>query len=429
MTFDLKLLDSVDAVHVEGRVRAVVGLKIRATVPGLRVGDFVEILRRHRDALPAEVVGFVDDEALLLPLGDMEGLGPDDVVRPVGRAFSVTCSEGLLGRVLDGLGQPIDGKKAIQGESVPVMRSPPDPMTRRRITSALDTGIRAIDGLLTVGEGQRVGLFAGSGVGKSSLLGQIAKQANADVFVVCLIGERGREVREFIEDSLGNLGLSRGVVICATSETPALVRMKSAFVATAIAEWFRDRGKKVLLLMDSVTRFARAAREVGLAAGEPPARRGYPASVFAALPGLLERAGNSDRGSITSFYSVLVEGGDMDEPIADEVRGILDGHIVLDRAVGARGHWPAIHVPQSLSRVMEAVTSATHQRAASRVREHLAHYESKRDLVALGAYKAGSDPRLDAAMAKIAAIEAFLKQERTVSTPHHAMLAALEALG
>ncbi len=429
MTFDLKLLDSVDPVHVEGRVRAVVGLKIRATVPGLRVGDFVEILRRHRDALPAEVVGFVDDEALLLPLGDMEGLGPDDVVRPVGRAFSVTCSEELLGRVLDGLGQPIDGKKAIQGESVPVMRSPPDPMTRRRITSALDTGIRAIDGLLTVGEGQRVGLFAGSGVGKSSLLGQIARQANADVFVVCLIGERGREVREFIEDSLGNLGLSRGVVICATSETPALVRMKSAFVATAIAEWFRDRGKKVLLLMDSVTRFARAAREVGLAAGEPPARRGYPASVFAALPGLLERTGNSDRGSITSFYSVLVEGGDMDEPIADEVRGILDGHIVLDRAVGARGHWPAIHVPQSLSRVMDAVTSATHQRAASRVREHIAHYESKRDLIALGAYKAGSDPRLDAAMAKIGGIEAFLKQERTVSTPHPAMLAALEALG
>lgn len=429
MAIDLNVLDTVDPLRVEGRVRAVVGLSIRATVPGLRIGDSVEVVRRQHAPLLAEVVGFVEDEALLLPLGDMTGVGPDDVVRPIGHAFSIACGNGLLGRVVDGLGCPIDGGRPIDGTRFAVMRTPPDPMTRKRITTALDTGVRAIDGLLSVGEGQRVGLFAGSGVGKSSLLGQIARQTNADVFVICLIGERGREVREFIEDSLGKEGLSRGVVVCATSEMPALVRMKSAYVATAIAEWFRDQGKNVLLLMDSVTRFARAAREVGLAAGEPPARRGYPASVFAALPGLLERTGTSERGSITAFYSVLVEGGDMDEPIADEVRGILDGHIVLDRAIGARGHWPAINVPQSLSRLMESVTSAAHQKIAARFREHLAHYEAKRDLIALGAYKSGSDPRLDVAISKIAAMEAFLRQERTILSSRSDTLKALEAIG
>ncbi|MFW6023633.1 MAG: FliI/YscN family ATPase, partial [Myxococcota bacterium] len=259
---------------------------------------------------------------------------------------------------------------------------------------------------------QRVGLFAGSGVGKSSLLGQIARQAEADVFVACLIGERGREVREFLDDALGEAGRRRGVVVAATSDAPALVRLKSAHVATAIAEWFRDRGQRVLLLMDSVTRFARAAREVGLAAGEPPARRGYPPSVFAALPGLLERSGTAGTGSITAFYTVLVEGGDLDEPVADEVRGILDGHIVLDRELGARGRWPAIDVLRSVSRAMDGVADPAQRDAARRVREHLAVYEAKRDLVTLGAYARGGDARLDAALDRIDAIEAFLTQDR-----------------
>jgi len=312
--------------------------------------------------------------------------------------------------VLDGLGQPIDGLGPIDGAPRSVYQRSPDPLTRPRITRSLATGVRAIDALLTLGEGQRVGLFAGSGVGKSTLLGQIARQADADVFVVCLIGERGREVREFLEDALGTEGRRRGVVVCATSDAPALVRLKSAHVATAIAEHFRDQGKRVLLMMDSVTRFARAGREVGLAAGEPPARRGYPPSVFAALPELLERAGTSERGSITGIYTVLVEGSDMEEPVADEVRGILDGHIVLDRALGARGRWPAIDVLKSLSRVMPAVTSEAQRDQANALRGHLAAFEEKRDLVSLGAYKAGSDPALDAAIARMPAIEAFLRQ-------------------
>ncbi len=409
--FDRALADA-DPLRVEGRVRSLVGLGIRAAVPGVRAREVVEIVRRGAEPLLAEVVGFVEDDAMLLPLGKADGIGADDPVRPTGRPFAIRVGEGLLGRVLDGLGQPLDGGPPIEGELYEVMRPPPNPMTRACITRPMPVGVRALDALLTVGEGQRVGLFAGSGVGKSTLLGQLARQADADVFVVCLIGERGREVREFLEDSLGEEGRRRGVVICATSDAPALVRLESAYVATAIAEWFRDHGQRVLLMMDSVTRFARAGREVGLAAGEPPARRGYPPSVFAALPGLLERSGTSERGSITAFYTVLVEGGDLEEPIADEVRGILDGHVVLDRSLGARGRWPAIDVLASLSRVMDAVTTAPHQRSAQRLRELLALYEQKRDLVSLGAYKKGSDAKLDHALAKIDAIEGFLRQGR-----------------
>jgi len=412
----IERLEGTDPVRVEGRVRAMVGLGIRAAIPGVRVGEMVEVLRRDAPPLSAEVVGFVEDDAMLMPLGHAEGIGPDDPVRPTGRPLTVPCSRALLGRVLDGLGRPIDGGEPVEGEPWPVMRPPPNPMTRPRIDRPLALGVRAIDGLLTVGEGQRVGLFAGSGVGKSTLLGQIARQAEADVFVACLIGERGREVREFLEDSLGDDGRQRGVVVCATSDAPALVRLECAYVATAIAEWFRDQGERVLLMMDSVTRFARAGREVGLAAGEPPARRGYPPSAFAALPGLLERSGRSPRGSITAFYTVLVEGSDMEEPVADEVRGILDGHVVLERELGARGRWPAIDVLQSLSRVMDAVTGDEHRAAARALREHLAVYEAKRDLVSLGAYKRGSDPRLDAAIAEIDAIEAFLRQDRAEHT-------------
>ncbi len=423
-----RALAGADPLRVEGRVRALIGLGIRAAVPGVRAREVVEIARRGLPPLLAEVVGFDEDDAMLMPLGTAEGVGADDPVRPTGRPFSLRIGPSLLGRVVDGLGVPMDGGPPIEGELCPVMRPPPDPLSRARITQPLALGVRALDGLLTVGEGQRIGLFAGSGVGKSTLLGQIARQAEADVVVVCLIGERGREVVEFLEDSLGEEGRRRSVVVCATSDAPALVRLESAYVATAIAEWFRDRGQRVLLLMDSVTRFARAGREVGLAAGEPPARRGYPPSVFAALPGLLERSGTAARGSITAFYTVLVEGGDMEEPIADEVRGILDGHVVLDRRLGARGRWPAIDVLASLSRVMDAVTSEPHQRSARALRETLALYEEKRDLVSLGAYKKGSDARLDRALTKIDAIEAFLRQGRLERTPFAETVAQLGRL-
>lgn len=416
MSLDLGVLgprlDEVRAVEAAGRVRAIVGLAIRAAVPGARLGELVEIVRRGLPPLPAEVVGFELDDVMLVPLGAADGIGPDDPVRASGAAHEIVVGSALLGRVLDGLGQPIDGGPPLVGERYAVMRDPPNPMTRARIERPMSLGIRTLDGLLTTGEGQRVGLFAGSGVGKSTLLGQIARQAEADVFVACLIGERGREVREFLEDSLGPSGRARGVVVCATSDAPAMVRKKSAYVATAIAEFFRDQGKRVVLLLDSVTRFARAGREVGLSAGEPPARRGYPPSVFAELPRLLERSGNAERGSITAFYTVLVEGGDMEEPIADEVRGILDGHVVLDRALAARGRFPAIDPLVSLSRVMDGIVTPEHRDAAARLRAALALYESKRDLVTLGAYKKGSDPKLDQVLSRIEPIEAFLKQRR-----------------
>ena len=405
-------LDEARPVRTAGRVRAVVGLAIRAAVPGARLGEVVEIVRRGLPRLSAEVVGFELDDVMLVPLGAAEGVGPDDAVEATGEVHTITVGPSLLGRVLDGLGQPIDGGPPIVGERYAVMRDPPNPMTRARIERPMPLGVRALDGLMTTGEGQRVGLFAGSGVGKSTLLGQIARQADADVFVACLIGERGREVREFLEDSLGESGRARGVVVCATSDAPAMVRKKSAYVATAIAEHFRDQGKRVILLLDSVTRFARAGREVGLSAGEPPARRGYPPSVFAELPRLLERSGNAERGSITAFYTVLVEGGDMEEPIADEVRGILDGHVVLDRQLAARGRFPAIDPLVSLSRVMDGIVPAAHRDAAQRFRAALALYESKRDLVTLGAYKKGSDPKLDQVLSRIDAMESFLKQRR-----------------
>lgn len=416
MAFDLEralsTLAATDSVAVTGRVRALVGLTIRASIPGVRVGEVVEILRRDQGPLLAEVVGFELDDATLLPLGDARGVGPDLPVRPTGRPFAIQASDALRGRVIDGLGQPIDGRPLPPGVAWPVMRPAPDPLSRARITTPFVTGVRAIDGLMTLGEGQRVGLFAGSGVGKSTLLGRIARKADADVVVIGMVGERGREVRELVEEGLGAEGLARSVVVAATSDAPALVRMRSAWVATALAEYYRDRGQRVLLLMDSVTRFARAAREVGLAAGEPPARRGYPPSVFAALPELLERTGQGERGSITAVYTVLVEGGDMDEPIADEVRGVLDGHVVLDRELAARGRWPAIDPLQSLSRVMDAVTDARQVEHARALRAHLSVYEAKRDLVLLGAHEPGRDPQLDAALERIDAIEAFLRQPR-----------------
>ncbi|MCA9668851.1 MAG: FliI/YscN family ATPase [Myxococcales bacterium] len=404
-------------VTVRGRVTALTGLVLRATMPGVRVGDRVEIARGSGlSALGAEVVGFSGEQVVLMPLGETAGVGPDSLVEASGGPLEVGVGEQLLGRVLDGLGEPIDGRPLPQGlEPTPVSRSAPDPLRRARIERPLPLGLRVIDGLLTAGEGQRIGLFAGSGVGKSTLLGQIARSADADAVVVCLVGERGREVREFIEESLGE-GLARSVVVCATSDAPPLVRLKSPLTATAIAERFRDEGKRVLLLLDSVTRYARALREVGLAAGEPPARRGFPPSVFAELPRLLERTGTAERGSITAIYTVLVEGGDMDEPIADEVRGILDGHIVLSRTLAQRGHFPAVDVLASLSRVMPAVTDEAQRAAATKLRQVLATYEDKRDLVLLGAYQHGSDARVDDALARIDAVNAYLQQRTDEQT-------------
>jgi type III secretion protein N (ATPase) len=415
----LRALDEVNPLRLAGRVTEVTGLVVRATVPGVRVGELVHLDLAAGQRVQAEVVGFRGDEVVLMPLGTTTGIGPDAVVSPTGRPLAVPVGEGLLGRVLGGLGEPIDGRGPLAGDSEqwPVDRPSPDPLTRRRVDRPLGFGVRAVDAFLTIGEGQRVGLFAGAGVGKSTLLGQIARSSDADVNVICLVGERGREVREFIEDALGPVGRARSVVVCATSDAPSLVRLKSTFVATAIAEWFRERGRRVLFMMDSLTRLARAQREVGLAAGEPPARHGYPPSVFALLPRLLERTGNSASGSITALYTVLVAGGDMEEPIADEVRGILDGHIVLARERAERNQWPAIDVLASLSRVMSAVADPQHRRAAARVREVLAAYERHRDLILLGAYQPGSDPRTDEAIARIDGIQAFLSQPTEETAP------------
>ncbi len=425
----LAALDGAETIHLAGRVTEVTGLVVRAMVPNVRVGDLVN-LDGGDVKLRAEVVGFRGEEVVLMPLGEVAGLGPDSLATSTGRPLSIAVGEGLLGRVLGGLGQPMDDRGPIAGalDEWSIERPAPDPMTRRRVERPLSLGVRAIDALLTVGEGQRVGLFAGAGVGKSTLLGQIARNTDADVNVICLVGERGREVVEFLDDALGPDGRARSVVVCATSDAPSLVRLKSAFVATAIAEWFRERGKRVLFMMDSLTRFARAQREVGLAAGEPPARQGYPPSVFALLPRLLERTGNSARGSITALYTVLVAGGDMEEPIADEVRGILDGHFVLSRTLGARNHYPALDVLASLSRVMNTLVDEPHRVAAARVRGWLAGYEEKRDLIALGAYKPGSDPRADQAIARIDAINEFLRQgthDRCTGAEARARLLAL----
>jgi type III secretion protein N (ATPase) len=411
-----------------GRVTEVTGLVARAAVPGVRIGELVSIdtpapgsgggIGSAGACLAAEVVGFRGDEAVLMPLGELGGIGPDSLVTPTGRPLAIAAGAALLGRVLDGLGRPIDGAGPLAG-AVPwaVDRAAPDPLARRRVTRPLPLGVRAIDALATVGEGQRIGLFAGSGAGKSTLMGQIARQADADVNVIALVGERGREVRDFLEETLGPAGRARSVVVCATSDAPSLVRLRAASVATAVAEWFREEGRRVLFMLDSITRVARAQREVGLAAGEPPARQGYPPSVFALLPRLLERTGSSARGSITALYTVLVAGGDMDEPIADEVRAVLDGHVVLSRELAARHHWPAVDVLPSLSRLMTVVADPDHQAAAARVRELLAAYERQRDLILLGAYERGSDRRTDEAIDRIDAIESFLRQRTDEAAP------------
>lgn len=402
-------LEAVAAVRPSGRVLGVTGLAVRFTMPGVRVGDVVEI-RRRGGSLACEVVGFAGGEAVGMPLGALTGVGPEDEVVGGGGGLVVRASRALLGRVVDGLGRPIDGGPEIAGDPVPVDRDPPSPLERRPVERPLATGVRVLDALLTMGEGQRVGLFAGSGVGKSTLLGAVTRGTEAEVVVVALVGERGREVGEFLDHALGEAGRKKSVVVVATSDVSALERLRAASVATAYAEYFRDQGARVMLLVDSVTRYARAAREVGLAAGEPPARRGYPPSVFASLPRLLERSGQGATGSITAIYTVLVEGGDMDEPIADEVRGVLDGHVVLDRGIAARGRYPAVDVTVSLSRVMDAVVTPEHKAAAQKLRRLVATYEAKRDLVLLGAYAKGTDKDLDEALARMPKIEDVLRQ-------------------
>ncbi|AKQ67686.1 Flagellum-specific ATP synthase FliI [Myxococcus hansupus] len=407
------LIKEAQVVRVRGRVTELTGLIIKASVPNVRVGELVLIKSRARGAVRAEVVGFQGDEVMLMPLGELQGIGPDSEVIPTGRPLSIKCGEALLGRVLNGIGEPMDGHPLPDEGLIDwsVDRDCPDPFTRQRIERPLPLGVRCIDGLLTVGEGQRVGLFAGSGVGKSTLMGQIARNTKADLCVVALIGERGREVREFIEDAMGEEGMKRSVLVCATSDQPSLVRLRAAYVATAIAEYFRERGGNVLFMLDTVTRLARAQREIGLAVGEPPARQGYPPSVFSMLPRILERTGNSEKGKCTAIYTCLVAGGDMEEPIADEVRGILDGHFILNRALGERNQWPAMDVLASLSRVMSGIVSKDHKKAAGRLRELLSTYEKQRDLILLGAYQYGTDPRTDQAIDKYDAIIDFLKQD------------------
>lgn len=415
----IEAVDWISPVEVRGRVTELVGLLIRAGVPGARVGEICLIRSPHQiRALRAEVVGFRGSEVILMPLGEISDVAMGAEVISTGQTLRVKVGDGLLGRVLNGLGDPIDNLGAIENlTEYNVMATPPDPMRRQRVIKPFATGIRALDGILTVGTGQRVGIFSAAGVGKSTLLGMLARNTEAEINVIALVGERGREVRDFLENDLGAEGLKRSVVVVATSNEPSLVRQKAAYVATAIAEYFRDQGKKVLLLMDSVTRFARALREVGLARGEPPARAGFPPSVFSELPRLLERTGNSDKGSITAFYTVLVEGDDMTEPIADETRSILDGHIVLSRNLASAGHYPAIDIGESISRVMQTVASDAHIKAARQLREVLATYQAQKDLILIGAYKNGSDPRTDFAISKLDAVNAFLKQDIKENTP------------
>lgn len=410
----LEILDEASPVEVKGRVTEVTGLVIKAVVPGVTVGELCHIYCHHRTKpVRAEVVGFKGEEVFLMPLGGLEGIGPGSEVAPTGHPLTVKVGPGVLGRVLNGLGDPMDHKGELVGDGFvdyPVMRPPPDPLERQRILKHIEVGVRAIDSTLTVGEGQRIGVFAAAGVGKSTLLGMIARNTEAEVSVICLIGERGREVRDFLEKDLGPEGLARSVCVVATSDQPSLVRLKSAYIATAMAEYFRDIGKKVVLMMDSSTRFARSQREIGLAIGEPPARAGYTPSVFSELPKLLERTGNSSKGSITAFYTVLVAGDDMNEPVADEVRSILDGHIILSRSLAASGHYPAIDVSESVSRVMEGIADEKHKKAARKLREVLATYAKQRDLILIGAYQKGSDPRVDYAIDKIDEVNKYLQQ-------------------
>ncbi len=410
-----------------GRVCDIVGLVIESNGPNCAVGDLCEITDAKGTRLPAEVVGFRGDRTLLMPLREISGVRIGAEVEAMGHCIQVPTGDALIGRTLDGLGRPLDDLGPLRSDGFyPIHAGAPNPMTRPLISQPLATGVRAIDGMLTLGEGQRMGIFAGSGVGKSTLLGMIARNCQADVNVVALVGERGREVREFIENDLGPEGKARSVLVCATGEQSALMRVKAAMTATAIAESFRDRGKRVLLMMDSVTRFAMAQREIGLAVGEPPSTKGYTPSVFSLLPRLMERTGASDKGSITALYTVLVDGDDTNEPIADATRSILDGHIVLSRKLTGRGHYPPIDILQSLSRTMPMVASEDHLQTARRLRELVGAYADVEDLVNIGAYKAGSNPLADAAIARRPLILEFLQQKKSEGVSYDVIIQTLK---
>lgn len=406
------LLDRSYVKHL-GKVAKVVGLTIESIGPMAKLNDLC-LIRSNSAAgvVKAEVVGFRDDRVLLMPYDNVEGVGLGSWVENTGAPLQVPVSEELLGLTLDGVGEPMNADSlGADCAHYSVEAAPPDPLSRKIIDEVLTLGVKAVDGLLTIGKGQRIGIFAGSGVGKSTLMGMFAGNTKADINVIALIGERGREVREFIERDLGEEGMRRSVVVVATSDKPALIRKKAAQTATAIAEYFRDQGKDVLLMMDSLTRFSMAQREIGLASGEPPVSRGYPPSVYAQMPKLLERAGNSDRGSITGLYTVLVDGDDFNEPITDTARGILDGHIVLSRQMAQKNHYPAIDILQSISRVMSSIITKEHKVAAGKMKQVLATYQEAEDLINIGAYKAGSNLDIDFAIDKIRAVNAFLQQQ------------------
>lgn len=394
-----------------GKVAKVVGLTIESIGPGAKLNDLCYIKSNSKSGVvKAEVVGFRDDRVLLMPYDNIEGVGLGSWVENSGEPLQVSVSDSLLGKTLNGLGEPMNSEEITDGKHYSVEAVPPDPLSREIISEVLPLGVKAVDGLITVGKGQRIGIFAGSGVGKSTLMGMFARNTKADINVIALIGERGREVREFIERDLGPEGMKRSVVVVATSDKPALIRNKAAKTATAIAEYFRDQGKDVLLMMDSLTRFSMAQREIGLASGEPPVSRGYPPSVYSEMPKLLERAGNSDVGSITGLYTVLVDGDDMNEPITDTARGILDGHIILSRKMAHKNHYPAIDILQSISRVMSSIATKEHKEFAGQLKNVLATYTEAEDLINIGAYKPGSNKNIDFAMQKIDAVNAFLKQ-------------------
>ncbi len=425
----LAAVDGAPAYRASGEVVRVVGTTVEAAGLNLQVGSICWIEREPDTLVSGEVVGFRDGRITLVPFGQLGGVRTGSRVRLREEQFRVPVGPGLLGRVIDGFGRPLDSRGPLVALQRPLDGRAPHPLQRARIVSPLSTGVRAIDALLTVGKGQRLGIFAGSGVGKSTLLAMLARNSAAAVNVIALIGERGREVQEFVEEQLGEDGLRRSVVVVATSDQPALLRLKAAWVATVIAESFRDAGQDVLFMMDSVTRLAMAQREIGLGAGEPPALRGYPPSVFSLLPQLLERAGNSDRGTMTGLYTVLVEGDDMTEPIADTVRSILDGHIVLTRTLAERNHYPAIDVLASISRVMPAITEPRHRRLAGALRAALAEYEGARDLIEVGAYASGSNPAIDQAIALRPALERFLCQAIDETGDLAATIQTLERLG
>ncbi len=427
----MQQFEDLELTAVHGRITEIVGMLIKAVVPQVKIGELCLIKRDNGEPLRAQVVGFTQDEVLLSPLGDMAGVGPSSEVIPTKKPLMIKIGPQLLGRVLNGLGEPMDvetkGPLNID-EYYPVEQDPPDPLTREIIKEPISVGVRVIDGVLTCGRGQRIGIFAGAGVGKSTTLGMIARNAKADINVIALVGERGRELREFIEKDLGEEGMARSVVVVSTSDQPSQVRLNAAYVGTAIAEYFRDQGKSVILMMDSVTRFARALREVGLAKGEPPARAGFTPSVFATLPKLLERSGNSDKGSITAFYTILVEGGDMSEPVADETKSILDAHIVLNPELAQAYHYPAVDVLASVSRILPSIVDKEHLQLIGKVREVLSNYKKNELLIRIGEYKPGSDRDADFAINYINKVNNFLKQGTHEKSSFEETLSQLKAL-